>query len=190
LIVRLFVGISLPGEVRQRLALLCHGLPGAKWVEPEMMHMTLRFIGEVDGGVASDIDASLSQVRAPAFELCISGLDCFEQAGRVHTLWVGVSPQPLLFHLRDKVESAVVRSGQPPERRKFKAHITLARFKTPADERIGRYLERHHGFDTEPFAVESFTLFRSHLLSGGAHYEALADYPLETREGAASIPRL
>jgi len=186
---RLFVAIAMPETIRQHLSLLRHGLPGARWVEPETMHMTLRFIGEVDGGVARDIDDSLSQVRAPAFELGISGLDCFEQGGRVHTLWAGVSPQPLLVHLRDKVESAIVRSGQPPERRKFKAHITLARFKIPADERIGRYLERHHGFGTGPFVVEGFTLFRSHLLSGGAHYEALADYPLETREGAASIPR-
>ncbi|MCU0839613.1 MAG: RNA 2',3'-cyclic phosphodiesterase [Rhodospirillales bacterium] len=176
---RLFVALTLPDDIRQQLAGLRHGLPGAKWVEPEALHLTLRFIGEVDGGVASDIDASLSQVRAPAFELAIGGLDCFEQAGRVHTLWAGVNPQPLLGHLRDKVESAIVRSGQPPERRKFKAHITLARFKAPADDRIGRYLERHHGFDAGPFTVEGFTLFRSHLLSGGAHYEALADYPLE-----------
>lgn len=186
---RLFVGIALPAAIRARLAQLCHGLPGAKWVEPEGLHLTLRFIGEVDGGVARDIDAALSQVRAPAFELAIDRLDYFEQAGRVHTLWVGVRPQPLLVHLRDKIESAVVRSGQPPERRKFRAHITLARLKAASDDRIGRYLERHHGFSAGPFLVEGFTLFRSHLLSSGAHYEALVDYPLETREGAASIPQ-
>jgi 2'-5' RNA ligase len=186
---RLFVGIALPEAIRLHLAQFCHGLPGAKWVDPQEMHLSLRFIGEVDGGVAADIDAALSQIRAPAFDLALAGLDCFEQAGRVHTLWAGVSQQPLLNHLRDKVESAIVRSGRPPERRKFKAHVTLARFKAASDDRIGHYLERNHRLGTMPFAVDSFTLFRSHLLSDGAHYESLAEYLLQTREGAASIPR-
>jgi 2'-5' RNA ligase len=149
------------------------------------MHMTLRFIGEVDGGVADDIDGALSRVTAPAFDLALSGIDCFEQSGKVHTLWTGVIKQPLLNHLREKVESALFRVGIEPERRKFKPHITLARFRNGTADRIGSYIQHNNAFTTGPFPVECFTLFRSHLGAGGAHYERLADYALE---GGATPP--
>lgn len=185
---RLFVGIPLPERQRDHLRIVCGGLPGAKWVDPASLHLTLRFIGEIDGGAARDVDSALSQIRAPAFDLAITGIDCFEQGGKIHTLWAGVETQPFLVHLRDKVESAVVRSGLPPERRRFRAHITLARFKNGSGERVGPFLQRFSRFSAEAFAVESFTLFRSHLLSGGPHYEPLAEYALDARRGAASPP--
>jgi 2'-5' RNA ligase len=175
---RLFVGIPLPDPVRSRIETLCGGLPGAKWVDREGMHLTLRFIGEVDGGQAEDLHAALSQIKAPSFEITLAGIDCFAQAGKVHTLWVGVEKEPLLGHLREKVESAVVRADFPAERRKFRAHVTLARFRNGADERLGSYLQRHGHFRCGPFPVDGFTLFRSHLTPKGAHYEALADYAL------------
>ena len=86
-------------DVRLRLAALCSGLPGAKWIDPENMHLTVRFIGEVGGAQAEDIDMALSRVYAPAFDLVISGIDCFESGGKVHTLWAGIDKQPLLLHL-------------------------------------------------------------------------------------------
>lgn len=180
---RLFVGIGFPDEVRRRLAQMCSGLPGAKWIDPDSMHLTLRFIGEVGGGQAEDIDAALQGVSAPAFELTISGIDCFESGGKVHTLWAGFEKQPLLAHLRDKVESAVVRAGLEPERRKFKAHVTLARFRNGDAARIGSFIASNNTLAVGPFAVEQFTLFRSHLGSERAHYEPLADYPLQSFVG-------
>lgn len=176
---RLFVGIALPDDVRSALAALGEGLVGAKWVGADTIHLTLRFIGEVDGGVAEDIHLGLSQIQAPAFALTLAGVDCFAQGDKVHTLWTGIDKQPLLPHLRDKVESVLVRAGITPERRKFKPHITLARFKTGTDTRIAGYLQRHSQFRCGPFAVDRFSLFRSHLSAGGAHYEVLAEYRLE-----------
>lgn len=176
---RLFVGIALPNEIRSQLAALCSGLPGAKWIDSDSLHLTLRFIGEVGGAQAEDIDAALQRVSAPAFDLVITGVDCFESGGKVHTLWAGVEKQPLLAHLRGKVESALVRAGCEPERRKFKAHVTLARFRNGVAARIGPFIQAHNPFALEPFCVETFTLFRSHLGSEKAHYEELADYPLE-----------
>ena len=82
----LFVGIAFPDDVRLRLAGLCSGLPGAKWIDPENMHLTVRFIGEVGGAQAEDIDVALRRVVAPAFDLVVSGIDCFETGGKVHTL--------------------------------------------------------------------------------------------------------
>ena len=176
---RLFVGIMLPPDVRASLSRLCCGLAGAKWVDPDSLHLTLRFIGEVGGGFAEDIDAALQQVDAPAFTLMLTGIDCFESGGKAHTLWTGVGKQPLLSHLRDKVESALVRAGCEPERRKFKPHVTLARLRGGESARLGAFMQQYNNVAVGPFPVDSFTLFRSHLGSERAHYESLVDYPLE-----------
>ncbi|MBK8176507.1 MAG: RNA 2',3'-cyclic phosphodiesterase [Rhodospirillales bacterium] len=176
---RLFVGVLFPDDIRNRLSSLYSGLPGARWVDAQSMHLTLRFIGEVGGGQAEDIDAALQRVTAPAFDLVVSSVDFFESGGKVHTLWAGVDKQPLLMHLRDKIESAVVRAGCTPERRKFKAHVTLARFRTDPGPRIGAFLQLNGRLSIGPFTIDRFILFRSHLGSERAHYEILAEYPLD-----------
>jgi RNA 2',3'-cyclic 3'-phosphodiesterase len=182
---RLFVGIPLPSTIRARLAGLCSGVPGARWVAPENMHITLRFIGAVSGGDAEDIHERLSGIVTPAFALTLNGVGCFESGRRVHALWVGINREPQLIRLADKVESAIVRAGMEPERRKFKPHVTLARFRTGGSPRIGAFIESNNPFTAGPFAVEHFTLFRSFLGGEGAHYESLADYPLQT---APAVP--
>jgi 2'-5' RNA ligase len=176
---RLFVGIPFPEDVRAALAGLCAGLPGAKWVAPENMHLTLRFIGEVCKDDAADIDHALGRISAPAFDLVIAGIGCFQTGRKVRILWAGIEKEPLLFRLQEKVESAVVRAGFEPERRKFKAHLTLARFRNGAPDRVGAFIENHNRFGAGPFPVDYFTLYRSHLGNAGPHYEVLAEYPLE-----------
>jgi 2'-5' RNA ligase len=175
---RLFVGIPLPDGISGHLERLASGLPGARWIDANSLHVTLRFIGEVDGAVAEDVSQALSRLRAPAFAMLISGVGCFESGGKVHTLWAGVERHDLLVRLRDKVEVAVTRSGVPAERRKFKPHITLARFKFGVAARVGHYLERNNDLRLGPVWVDHFTLFRSHRSSHGALYECLADYAL------------
>lgn len=176
---RLFVAVPLPEDIRADLAGLCLGVPDAKWVAAENMHLTLRFIGEVGRGDADDIHQALSRVHMPAFDLVVSGVGCFESGRKIHTLWANVEKHELLSRLREKVEAALVRVGVEPERRKFKAHVTLARFRKGAGSRIGAYIENHNRFRSGPFRVECFTLFRSHLGGEGPHYEALAEYPLD-----------
>jgi 2'-5' RNA ligase len=175
---RLFVAVPLPEAVRDRLAGLGAGLPGARWVEADNMHVSLRFIGEVDEGAAEDLDAALSAIHGAAFDLSLAGVGCFESGRRVRVVWAGVNPSPALTHLHGKVESAVVRSGFGPERRKFKPHVTLARLKNTPVGKVGGFLEAGHGFAAGPVPVTRFTLYRSHLTRDGAHYEALAEYPL------------
>ncbi|MGF1640408.1 MAG: RNA 2',3'-cyclic phosphodiesterase [Rhodospirillales bacterium] len=175
---RLFVGIAFPEDVRTALAGLCAGLPGAKWVAAENLHLSLRFIGEVGAADADDIHHALARLAAQPFALTIAGVGCFETGRRVHTLWAGIDKEPRLLHLQEKVESAVVRTGFEPERRKFKPHVTLARFRNGTQGRLGVYVETHNRFKTGPFAVDHFTLFRSHLGGAGPHYETLAEYPL------------
>ena len=176
---RLFVALPLSDEVRARLGLLRFGVPGTRWIDPENMHVTIRFIGEVDGGMAEDIDAALSAIRAPAFEMSFAGIGFFDTGSRPHTVWAGVAKSPGLLHLREKVESAVVRAGLEPEHRKFTPHVTLARMKKTPPHRVGEILEQGGAFSAGPYAVESFTLFRSHQGGNGAYYEHLADYFLE-----------
>lgn len=175
---RLFVGISLPEEAQRRLGLLNGGLPGARWIEPYSLHVTLRFLGEIDRSTAEDIDAALGDIRASAFGLALSGLGFFDRGGKVHTLWVGIERSDMLMYLHDKIESVAVRAGLEPERRKFTPHVTIARLKDTPGSRLGPYLEAHSLFSAGPFAVTQFTLFRSHPGNEGAHYEPLADYPL------------
>jgi 2'-5' RNA ligase len=176
---RLFVGIPLPDDVRARLAGLGGGLKGARWVAPENLHLSLRFIGEAAGGEDKDIADALKTVSATAFELSLSTLGAFDRRGRVHAIWAGVEKSDALGRLRGGVESTLVRSGLEPEHRKFKPHVTLARMKNGSARETGQFLEAHHGFSAGPFTVDHFTLFESHLGHGGAHYVALSDYPLE-----------
>lgn len=178
--VRLFVALDLPGTVRDRLAALTQApLPGARWVPPANMHLTLRFVGEVDHGRADDIDAALAGISARGFPLTLEGIGVFESGRRVHALWVGVERNPALEHLRAKVESALVRAGCEPERRKFSPHVTLARLDQPDAAKLGAFLHDNGLFRLGPVPVEHFTLFSSSLGRDGAHYTAEADYALQ-----------
>ena len=114
---RLFVALSLPETVRWQLRLLCGGLPGARWVPPENFHITLRFLGDVDGREIDYVDAALAGIRAPGFTLRLAGVGHFASGSRVKAVWAGVDKEPALQHLHDKIESAVVRAGLPPDGR-------------------------------------------------------------------------
>ncbi len=175
---RLFVALPLPDDARARLAALQSGVPGARWVARDNLHVTLRFIGETDRHGAEEIDAGLGSIRAPAFGLTLAGVGFFDRGRYAHTLWAGVEkPEPVVF-LRDKIESVVVRAGLEPERRKFSAHVTLARLDDVPSVRLGPYLETRHGFAAGPYPMTRFILFESHRGGDGAHYEPLAEYPL------------
>jgi 2'-5' RNA ligase len=176
---RLFVALSLPDHLRGRLCGLCSGLPGARWVAPENLHLTLRFIGEVDGRDAEDIDAALSGVRCPSFPLALSGVGEFGDERRLRSVWVGVDASETLERLQSKVEQAVRRAGQPPEKRRFKPHVTLARFKSHPGARLEPYFAERSLFRCEPFQVTDFTLYSSYLSHGGAIYSPEAVYPLD-----------
>jgi 2'-5' RNA ligase len=175
---RLFVGLSLPEGIAARIAIMSSGIPGARWVEPENLHLTLRFVGEVDEPAAEDIDYALRQITDHPFALTLTGLGTFGKNGKEHTLWIGVAPSPQLAHLQAKVESAVVRAGQPAEERKFTPHVTIARMTRPDLTRLQHFIEGNGLFQAGPFRVEQFTLFESEPGNGGPVYTALEDYPL------------
>ena len=174
---RLFVSIPLPQAIKDRLGPLCRGLPGAKWADVAQMHITLRFIGEADGVTAADIRGALAEVRAPSFEVELAGIGDFGSRKRLRALWVGVAENPALSQLRTRVSHAVDGVTGEAERRKFHAHVTLARFKR-ANPDLGAYLSQHEPFRTGPFLANEFVLFSSHLGSDGAIHTPEARYPL------------
>src|SRR5690554_3003339 len=176
---RLFIALSLPDEVRERLSSLGGGVPGARWVAPENLHLTLRFLGEVDNGLARDIDDALHQVDAPPFELILSGLGAFTEGKRTITaLWAGIETNDALARLQAKVEQAAIRAGLPPERRKFKPHVTLARGRIENGPKLEQFLTGHSLLRIGPIQIDSFTLFSSHFQPSGAIYSPEVTYPL------------
>ena len=176
--IRLFVGIELPTETRAHLSSLAIGLPGAHWVPEENLHLTLRFIGEVDEDEAHDLHDALLGIRSPAFTLEIAGTGVFETGRRPHTLWASVKKSEALVRLHGKIESALVRAGCEREDRKFKPHITLARLKGTSPERL-HPLMAAHALIREEAPIDHFTLFSSRLGGDDPVYTAEAEYPLE-----------
>jgi len=175
---RLFVGIEIPPDVRQRLWSLSGGVPGARWTEPESYHLTLRFIGEADRPTAERIHLMLSELAAPGFEIELQGVGQFGSGRRSRTLWVGVAPAPALIHLARKVDRAVVAAELPPDERNFTPHVTIARLKDAPLDRIMRFLSENALFRAPAFAVNRFVLFESRQGNERAVYVPLADYPL------------
>jgi 2'-5' RNA ligase len=175
---RLFVALDLPWPLRDRLGGLATGIFGARWVPRENLHLTLRFIGEVQNWRAEEVDLALHAIRGRSFPLVLSGVGLFEKAGRVTALWAGVDRCPPLDHLQAKIETALQRTGLEPERRRFVPHVTLARLDQPANDKITGFIQRNNLFRAEPFSVERFTLFSSQLGKEGSVYTAENDYSL------------
>jgi 2'-5' RNA ligase len=175
---RLFVGIDLPWELRERLDALEGNIPGARWVPVDNYHLTLRFIGEVGKHQAEEIDLALSALKARAFPLTLSGVGTFAKGGRDTTLWVGVERNPQLEHLQNKVETALQRIGIEADRRRFNPHVTLARLDNAPPAKLAAFVQANNLFRAAPIEVEHFTLFSSVLAKDAAVYTAEVEYPL------------
>lgn len=175
---RLFVAIRPPSPVRDLLIDAMDDSPALRWVGDEQLHLTLRFIGDVERPLANDVAAALARIRFPAFELRVTGVGRFERRNG-GALWAGVAPRESVAELAAKVERACVSAGLEPERRAFHAHITIARWNRRNAEAVAVFERRHSTLASEPFAVDEFILFESHLSRHGPHYEQIAAYPLD-----------
>ncbi|HEX8841855.1 MAG TPA: RNA 2',3'-cyclic phosphodiesterase [Sphingomicrobium sp.] len=174
---RLFVAIRPPDDVRDLLIDAMDDSPDFRWQDDEQLHLTLRFIGEVDRPQADDLADALGRIRAERFQLRIVGVGRFDQR-RAGALWAGVEPREPVAALASKVERVCQQVGLEPERRAFHPHITLARWKGRRTREVQEFLERKRGLSSEAFDVDCFILFESRLSRHGAHYEEVASYPL------------
>jgi len=174
---RLFVAIRPPEEVRDLLIDAMDDSPALRWVGDEQLHLTLRFIGEVERPVANDIAAALDRVRSSNFQLRISGVGKFEKRSG-GALWAGVEPKTPVVSLAAKVERALQQVGLEPEHRAFSPHITLARWNRRNSEAVEAFLRRNSDLHSDPFDVDRFVLFESKLSRHGPHYEEIAAFAL------------
>ena len=174
---RLFVAIRPPESVLDLLIDTMEGLPALRWQDEDQLHLTLRFIGEVDRPLGEDLAAALTALHVEGFTIRISGVGRFDHQRR-GALWAGIEPRDKLAALAAKVDRACVGVGLPPERRAFHPHITLARWGRGAGRSLDPFLARHAALRSEAFEVDRFLLFESRLGREGASYEAIADYPL------------
>lgn len=174
---RLFVALRPPVAIRAALLDLMEGVPGARWQDDDQLHLTLRFVGEVDGRTADDVAAALGSIHAPPLDLRLSGCGSFDSRGKLNALWAGVAPRESLAALHRKLDHALIRAGLPPEGRAYQPHITLARLPGSAGP-VDGFLARHAGLSSPPFRIEHMTLYESTLGSSGAIYEPVERYPL------------
>lgn len=174
---RLFVAIRPPEVIRDLLVDAMEDSPELRWVGDEQLHLTLRFIGEVERPLADDLALALSRIRSEPFELRITGVGLFEQRSG-GALWAGVKPKPPAAALAAKVERSCVGAGLEPERRAFHPHVTLARFKRDSARSARAFLERNRALASPPFTVDRFILYESRLSRHGAHYEMVGNYSL------------
>lgn len=177
---RLFVALRPPPAIRALLIAAMGGVPGARWQTDEQLHLTLRYIGEVDGPRADDIAMALAAIHAPAPEIAINGVGAFDRQGRIDALWAGVTPHDALAALHRKLDQALVRIGLAPERRAFLPHVTLARMSRGAGSGPDpiRWQADHAALSSGPFRPEHLILYESHLGRERAEYEPVARWPL------------
>lgn len=180
--IRLFVALRPPVAIRDALGDIQEGVPGARWQDDDQLHLTLRFVGEVDRPQAEDLADALAQVHAPAPKVALAGVGSFGARGRADTLWAGVTPHAPLRHLHAKVEAACARAGLPPDRRAYAPHVTVARLPRSlgAAPEVARWCAAHAALRSEPFTLPHLILYRSTLGREGASYEPVARWALGT----------
>ncbi|MFW2348794.1 RNA 2',3'-cyclic phosphodiesterase [Qipengyuania sp.] len=175
---RLFVGIRPPEPIRDALIDLMEGVDHARWQDEDQLHLTLRYIGEVDSHTADDLGERLRAAATPGFELAIEGTGIFERKGHAHTLWAGIAPSPALARLQQRIERLCIATRLEPEPRKYHPHVTLARLNR-ATGPLGPFLARTAALRLGPWPVDSYILYESTLHPGGSLYEPVLRYPLE-----------
>jgi 2'-5' RNA ligase len=174
---RLFTGLEIPSDIAQELTLLRGGLHGARWVEPEGFHVTLRFIGDIDDLTAREAASALGRVHRAPFDIRIDGLSSF--GGRKPRAVIATLTQtPELMEMQAEQERLMQRLGLAPEGRKYTPHITLARLRDVSSRDVADYLSARCFFNPMSFRVARFVLYSSRASLGGGPYVVEQAYPL------------
>jgi RNA 2',3'-cyclic 3'-phosphodiesterase len=177
--IRLFTAVSIPEAIRQQLHGMGRSLPGARSVPEEQIHITLRFIGEVEGTLFKDIKDALSTVSVSPFSIAVQGVGHFPPRGKPRVIWAGLRPTDSLIKLKRRIDTCLIECGLPPDNRKFSPHVTLARLNNPPMKRITSFLAGNAFLQFDEFEVHHFHLYSSKLTNKGATHIQEADYPLD-----------
>jgi len=183
---RLFTALEIPRDAAMSLSLLRGGLPGARWVDVENYHITLRFIGDIDGPTADELVSAFDRIDRQSFSLSLSGIGSFGSK-KPHSIWAGVSPSNELKALQAEIERICQRLGLAPDPRRFAPHVTLARLRNPRVGDVVEYLGGRGDFRTLPFDVERFVVMSARDSVGGGPYVVEEAYPLGWRNSLSSL---
>jgi RNA 2',3'-cyclic 3'-phosphodiesterase len=183
---RLFTGLEIPHGIASDLDMMKGGLFGARWIERDNYHLTLRFIGDVEEGVARDLAEGLDGVTVPNFVTRLKGLGAFGGA-KPHALYVGMEASPELRRLQAAHERVCQQVGLVRETRKFTPHVTLARLRRADPGDVQHYIAAHNLYESRPFKVERFVLFSARPSRGGGPYAVEAEYPLDGRHAEPAL---
>ena len=176
--IRLFVAVEVPQDIRLYLKDLGRGIPGARPLPAEQIHLTLCFLGEVDGSLFQDVRECLFEVEKKPFSLQVNGVGHFPPRGTPKVLWAGVTPTDELVRLKKRVDRVLQTCGLDLEKRKFSPHITLARLRNSPIQRVSEFLAGNSFLQTPKFTVDSFHLFSSRLGKSGALHTLEESYEL------------
>lgn len=182
---RLFLALEIPRNIAMSLSLLRGGIPGARWIDVENHHITMRFIGDVPGRTADELVDHLDRIERPSFDLSLNSVGLFGSK-KPHSVWAGVAPSPELQALNVEMERLCQRIGLPADPRKFSPHVTLARLRHSKLQDVVRYLEGRGDFRSQPFEVSRFVLMSSRDSIGGGPYLTEEIFPLSARMSYAA----
>jgi 2'-5' RNA ligase len=174
---RLFTGLEIPRDIAIELSMLRGGLSGARWIDVENYHLTLRFIGDIDEQTATDVYSALERVRRPPLSVTLNGLSTFG-GDKPRAIVAKAKAEPPLVELQAEHERLMRRVGMPPEPRKFVPHVTLARLRQASAMAVADYLGACGYFPGRTFEANRFVLFSSRASTGGGPYVVEAAYPL------------
>ena len=184
---RLFTALEIPRNAAMSLSLLRGGLPGARWIDVENYHITLRFIGDIDGRTADEVVNRLDRIDRPEFQVNLTGIGSFGSK-KPHSIWAGVSPSAEMNALQSEIESMCQRLGLPPDPRKFTPHVTLARLRHSRLDDVVHYLSGRGDFRTSSFNIGRFVLMSSKESVGGGPYIVEEAFPLQEAWPVSSLP--
>ena len=196
---RIFVALDIDDEIRERIARLIAEMralaPDVRWVAPESLHVTLKFIGEKPDLVVTQVEERLASISGPSFDLSFRGCGFFPNTKSARVFWVGIESEPRLAKLASQVEDALVGIGIPKEARAFSPHLTLARAGSGApgrrkDDKSNKLFAKLQQKLIEMPAPEfgtmsahEFFLYRSQLSSQGSRYTKIARFAMRSSEG-------
>ena len=175
---RLFTGLEIPPEIGETLSGLRGGLPGARWIDPENYHVTLRFIGDIDGVAANEIAGLLARINRRRFDVTLQGLSSFGSK-KPRAVVASVAPSRPLIELQAELDRLMQRFGLDPEGRKFTPHVTLARLRDASTRDVADYLALRGYFPSKVFTAQRFVLFSARASTGGGPYIVEDSYALE-----------
>jgi len=176
--IRLFIAIDIPEVIKMHVQGMGRSIKNGRPVPDDQLHLTLKFIGEVESSRLLDIHESLGVISHPRFSISLKGVGTFPPRGTPRVLWAGITPVENVTRLRRTIENKLAEISIPKEGKKYSPHITLARLRNSPIKQLQQFLAGNAFLETPEFEVENFSLYSSQLTSKGAIHRLESSYSL------------